>query len=72
MNERRIARIEQQILETLATAVQQELRDPRIGFVTITAVELVPYAHEHTFDILPDSDTGSYLADGVLIGSTLR
>jgi len=40
--------------------------------VTITAVELVPYAHEHTFDILPDSDTGTYLADGVLIGSTLR
>ena len=40
MNERRIARIEQQIKERLAVAVQRELADPRLGFVTITRVEV--------------------------------
>jgi hypothetical protein len=40
--------------------------------VAIMAVELVPYEHGYTFDILPDSDTGTYFAGGVLIGSTLH
>jgi len=39
--------------------------------VEITAIATVPYEHSHTFDILPDSDTGTYFAGGVLIGSTL-
>jgi hypothetical protein len=39
--------------------------------VAITSVELVPYPHDATYDILPDSDTGSYFAGGVLVGSTL-
>jgi hypothetical protein len=30
------------------------------------------YDAAHTYDILPDSDSGSYVAAGVLIGSTLR
>ena len=34
--------------------------------------ELVPYRHARTHDILPASKTGSYLAGGALIGSTLR
>lgn len=33
---------------------------------------MIPYGHEHTYDILPDSDTGTYVAGGVLIGSTLE
>jgi hypothetical protein len=32
---------------------------------------VVPYRHSETFDILPASDTGTYFADGVLVGSTL-
>ena len=40
MNERRIARIEQQIKERLAIALQRELADPRLGFVTISRVEV--------------------------------
>ena len=39
---RRIARLQQLILEVAAVAVQQELRDPRLGFVTVTRVKLSP------------------------------
>jgi hypothetical protein len=39
--------------------------------VEIVGVEHIPYAHSHTYDILPDSDTGTYYAGGALIGSTL-
>jgi hypothetical protein len=38
----------------------------------IRRVESVPYEHEHTYDILPDSDSGTYFAGGELIGSTLN
>jgi hypothetical protein len=40
--------------------------------VPITSVRIVPYRHDATYDILPASDTGTYFAGGVLIGSTLR
>jgi ribosome-binding factor A len=40
MNERRIARIERQIKERLAVALVHEISDPRIGFVTISRVEM--------------------------------
>lgn len=39
--------------------------------VGINGIEVVPYSHEATYDILPDSDTGAYFAGGVLVGSTL-
>jgi hypothetical protein len=39
--------------------------------VTVVSVEQIPYAHGHTYDILPDSDTGTYFAAGVRMGSTL-
>lgn len=39
--------------------------------VSVVSAGLVPYTHEATYDILPDSDTGTYFAGGVLIGSTL-
>jgi hypothetical protein len=38
----------------------------------IASAELVPYAQPFTYDILPDSDTGTYFAGGALIGSTLE
>jgi hypothetical protein len=39
--------------------------------VAVVAIEQIPYEHAHTYDILPDSDTGTYFAGGVRIGSTL-
>jgi hypothetical protein len=38
----------------------------------IESVEMIPYAHEYTYDILPASDTGTYFAAGMQIGSTLK
>ena len=32
---------------------------------------IIRYAHSHTYDILPDSESGTYYAGGLLIGSTL-
>jgi hypothetical protein len=40
--------------------------------LTVTSVSNVPYTHEYTYDILPGSDTGTYVAAGALIGSTLK
>ena len=37
----------------------------------IERVEMVPYRHSHTYDILPASDSRAYFAGGALIGSTL-
>ena len=37
----------------------------------IISRELVPYRHQYTYDILPASETGTYVAGGKLIGSTL-
>ncbi|MCC6524192.1 MAG: hypothetical protein IT373_16145 [Polyangiaceae bacterium] len=37
----------------------------------VAQAELVAYSHEHTYDVLPASDTGAYFAAGALVGSTL-
>jgi hypothetical protein len=37
----------------------------------VVGAQLVPYHYSFTYDILPDSDTGTYVAGGALIGSTL-
>jgi hypothetical protein len=37
----------------------------------VEAVEDVAYGERFTYDILPDSDSATYFAGGVLIGSTL-
>jgi hypothetical protein len=39
--------------------------------VAVESASTVPYEHPYTYDILPDSDTGTYFAAGALIGSTL-
>jgi hypothetical protein len=46
-------------------------RGDELDGVRIVRVERVPYTHDATYDILPDSDSGTYFAGGVLIGSTL-
>jgi hypothetical protein len=42
-----------------------------LGGREVTSAKVVPYAFDATYDILPDSDTGTYFAGGALIGSTL-
>jgi hypothetical protein len=42
-----------------------------LGGRTVLTTQLVPFQHEATYDILPDSDTATYFANGALIGSTL-
>lgn len=37
----------------------------------VVGARLVPYGEPFTYDILPDSDSGTYVAGGVLIGSAL-
>ena len=39
--------------------------------VSVRSVELVPYDFDATYDILPESDTGTYFAADALVGSTL-
>jgi hypothetical protein len=39
--------------------------------VRVVAARLVDYDQPFTYDILPDSDSGTYFAAGTLIGSTL-
>jgi hypothetical protein len=43
----------------------------RLDRFTVTAAELVPYAHSFTYDILPASSTHTYFAAGALVGTTL-
>lgn len=40
MNERRIARLQEQIKQRLAEVLLRDLGDPHLGFVTITRIEL--------------------------------
>jgi hypothetical protein len=42
-----------------------------LGGRAVTSVSVVSYGQPFTYDILPDSDSGTYLASGALIGSTL-
>ena len=43
----------------------------RLDGVQIVGARVVPYGKAFTHDILPDSDSGTYVAGGVLIGSAL-
>jgi len=38
----------------------------------IESVQTTPYLHKTTYDLLPDSDTGFYWANGILMGSALK
>jgi hypothetical protein len=46
-------------------------RGDRLDGVDVVSATMVPYSHDATYDILPDSDSGAYFAGGVLVGSTL-
>jgi hypothetical protein len=50
-----------------------ELRSgDRLDEQEIVAVQTVDYDEPFTYDILPDSETGTYLAAHALVGSTLK
>lgn len=38
---------------------------------SVQAIQLIPYAHERTYDILPRSSSATYFAAGALLGSSL-
>lgn len=38
----------------------------------VTEIKQIPYTYKYTYDILPDSESGCYYANGILVGSTLK
>jgi len=44
----------------------------RLDGSVVVGAALVPYADVATYDLLPSGPTGTYFANGVLLGSTLR
>lgn len=38
---------------------------------SVSDIKKIVYQHKYTHDILPDSETGNYYANGILVGSTL-
>jgi len=42
-----------------------------VGDTQIQALTVVPYAGSFTYDVLPDSDTGTYFVHGMWLGSTM-
>lgn len=66
-------RVAEQVRRDLADLIRTELKDPRVGMISITAVELTPdYAHAKVFfttlnaDHLPDIVKGLQRASGFL------
>lgn len=53
-----------------ATLVEVAVGD-RLDGAEVVLVRVLPYHGSHTWDLLPAGATGTYWADGVLIGSTL-
>lgn len=42
-----------------------------VGNAQIEALSVVPYDGAYTYDVLPDSDTGTYFIHGIWLGSTM-
>ena len=83
MTTQRLNRVEQAIKEEVAQILQRELKDPRIGFVTITRVQVTADLQHATiyFSLLEghgnpaDTQTGLKSAAGYirrLVGERLR
>ena len=56
----RMRRVDEAVREVLSGAITQELKDPRVGFVTVTAVETSPDLR-HAGLITPARFVGSKL-----------
>lgn len=70
----RVQRVAEQIQRELAELIRLELKDPRVGFITLSDVELSPdYAHAKVFftslapeSALPEIEAGLKRASGFL------
>ena len=57
-------RVAEQVRRDLADLIQNELKDPRVGMISLTAVELTPdYAHAKVFFTTLDTE---HLEEGTL------
>jgi ribosome-binding factor A len=62
----RSARVAEQIKRELAELIRLEVKDPRVGFISLTDVELTPdYAHAKVFFTSMQGDEG---LEAILIG----
>jgi len=67
MSVQRMRRVNEAMRQVLGDAVAQELKDPRIGFVTVTDVKTSPdlrYARVYV-SVLGDDDTQAATLDGL-------
>ena len=63
----RMRRVDEAMREVLSTAITAELKDPRVGFVTVTAVETSPdLRHARVFvSVLGDRGVRTRSLDGL-------
>ena len=63
----RMRRVDEAVMEVLSGAITQELKDPRVGFVTVTAVETSPdLRHARVFvSVLGDEGQRERSMDGL-------
>ena len=63
----RMRRVDEAVREVLSAAITQELKDPRVGFVTVTAVETSPdLRHARVFvSVLGDAAQRGRSLDGL-------
>jgi ribosome-binding factor A len=71
MSERRVVRVEQLLKKELSTILQRELKDPRIGFVTVTKVKVsADLGHAKAFiSVMGDAETKERTMSGVASAS---
>ena len=71
MAKKRIARVNEQMKRELITLLRHEVRDPRIGPVTITAVEVSPdlYHAKVFYSVLGDEDERRSSLEGLRAAS---
>jgi ribosome-binding factor A len=67
MAKKRIARVNEQIRRELTSLVQRDVRDPRIGMVTITAVETSPdlYHAKVFYSVMGSDEDRDSAAEGL-------
>ena len=67
MTSGRMRRVDEAVREVLSGAITQELKDPRVGFVTVTAVETSPdLRHARVFvSVLGDAPQRGRSMDGL-------
>jgi ribosome-binding factor A len=67
MTSGRMRRVDEAVREVLSAAITQEMKDPRVGFVTVTAVETSPdLRHARVFvSVLGDEAQRERSLDGL-------